>query len=387
MASSRTKLRLAFALVLLLAAALIFELGSYLAILFLGKSPLTMSLLYRTPEVGRAEYEDYLARRDPKLGWPPPDQIGTDLYDASGSRPIPAFPEPGTECVSLYGDSFTYASDVEHEEAWSNRLSERLGCRVANFGVGGYGTDQAYLRFEGNDADRAQVTILGVFPTNVLRNLTRNAYFVFGVYPTSFKPRFSYSGGELRQLPMPEVPVDRLDEYLESPEKFIGDDLLMPGTRYGPTRVKFPFTLTLLRTSLHPRVVSWLRGRPSWLNYLSPGDPSTGHEVLMGIIDRFADECDKRRKRCAVLLFSTPNSYEYLKDRGVSAFHEIRGALEARGIGYVGLADEIAGRLGTGPYCDLIASADTCAGHFNARGNELVADIMHDFLVEKAWLD
>ena len=33
------------------------------------------------------------------------------------------------------------------QDGWIERLSHKLGCRVANYGVDGYGTDQAYVRF------------------------------------------------------------------------------------------------------------------------------------------------------------------------------------------------------------------------------------------------
>ena len=79
-------------------------------------------------------------------GWPTIDALKTEHYDALCSRPSPAFPKPGNECITLYGDSFTYGEEVDHEDAWSNRLAERIGCHVGNYGVGGYGSDQALLR-------------------------------------------------------------------------------------------------------------------------------------------------------------------------------------------------------------------------------------------------
>ena len=33
-------------------------------------------------------------------------------------------------------------------DGWVEQLSRKLGCRVANYGVSGYGTDQAYVRFQ-----------------------------------------------------------------------------------------------------------------------------------------------------------------------------------------------------------------------------------------------
>lgn len=357
--------------------------GSYLAVSFLSGRLRTKTLIYDPPSISLTEYENYLRRRDPDLGWPSPEEIGALRHDASGSRRIPAFPEPGQECVTLYGDSYTYASDVGDAEAWSNVLSRLLACRVGNFGVGGYGTDQAYLRFERNPADRAPVTLLGIYPDDAIRNLTRDAYLAFGIFPASFKPRFSYSRGELVLLPMPTIPGDRLAEYSLHPERFLEDDMLLPGTPNGPVRAQFPFFAALLRIAVSPRVRNWISGRPSWMNLYTPGDPSKGLETMQGIVDRFSALCARRDKRCAVVLFPTPNSYAYFERTGQSALTNLTQGMDRNAIRYLDVAPAISRELSGQTYCALLDKPENCVGHFNARGNELVAKLVHKFLLEE----
>ena len=74
----------------------------------------------------------------------------------------------GRVCVSLYGDSFT--ADI----TWGNIVAEKLGCDVANYGVGGFGIDQALLRFKHSTDDFARVTLLGFFSEDIARHITRN---------------------------------------------------------------------------------------------------------------------------------------------------------------------------------------------------------------------
>ena len=50
-------------------------------------------------------------------------------------------------CGSAFGDSFTYGDEVGGNEAWAFLLSQKLGCEIENFGVNGYGLDQAYLKY------------------------------------------------------------------------------------------------------------------------------------------------------------------------------------------------------------------------------------------------
>ena len=119
-------------------------------------------------------YPDYLETRHPVLGWPSVEPDADDGRDATGSRFTPAFPDPtrSPACVSLYGDSFTWSNDVEAGDAWGNVLSTLLDCRVSNFGVGGYGTDQAYLRFRENTEDPSPVVVIAHQPENILRNVS-----------------------------------------------------------------------------------------------------------------------------------------------------------------------------------------------------------------------
>jgi hypothetical protein len=69
-------------------------------------------------------------------------------------------------------------------------LAARLNCRVGNFGVGGYGTDQALLRFMHNPSDPSSVAVLGIFADNIQRNVNRVRYFLVGGDPLLIKPRF-----------------------------------------------------------------------------------------------------------------------------------------------------------------------------------------------------
>ncbi|MCH7644948.1 MAG: hypothetical protein IH974_08930 [Myxococcales bacterium] len=216
------------------------ELGSAASCFFLkSRAPF---LLYTPPTVSRAAWENYVKVRDPVVGWPTTDALNSDGYDASGSRPIPAFANPGKECMTLYGDSFTYASEVAHEAAWGNLLAESLGCRVGNFGVGGYGTDQALLRFESNESDVARVSILGIIPHNVLRNINQYRYLLDMRSVLGFKPRFVLAGNDLRLVPLPKPTFEELALLASNPGQLLPHEAFLPGTRLGPVPLKFPYT-------------------------------------------------------------------------------------------------------------------------------------------------
>src|SRR5437762_2974867 len=84
------------------------------------------------------------------LGW----------HSDDGARAVPS--EQSAVCGSAFGDSMTYGSEVEDNEAWIHLLSVRLGCRIANDAVPAYGLDQVVLRYE-RIATEGKFVILGVF--------------------------------------------------------------------------------------------------------------------------------------------------------------------------------------------------------------------------------
>ncbi|MDH3234475.1 MAG: hypothetical protein OEQ29_13230, partial [Alphaproteobacteria bacterium] len=174
--------------------------------------PRDTSAFFETPKIERSAFERYVRRRDGLLGWPAPSAFGGEGFDVSGSRPIPAFPKIGSECISLYGNSFTYGAEVTDAEAWSNVLSKKIGCRVANYGVIGYGTDQAYLRFRGNTKDASKLVILGIFATNLMRNVNQYQYFINGFSTFSLKPRFVLKNDKLQLIELPKLTYNQLME-------------------------------------------------------------------------------------------------------------------------------------------------------------------------------
>ena len=91
---------------------------------------------------------------DSLLGWRyrPGYSSETDHLNAQGLRarreyaPIPA---TGTWRVAAFGDSFVYGNEVRDEDTWCALLEAGAGdLEVLNYGVGGYGLDQAFLRFQ-----------------------------------------------------------------------------------------------------------------------------------------------------------------------------------------------------------------------------------------------
>lgn len=342
--------------------------------------PRATSLVYQPPEfIDRIAYNNYLNIRDDLLGWP-------EQSERTIPRFTPAFPQPGSECLSLYGDSFVFAYDVDDQHAWGNALAERLDCRVENFGVAGYGTDQAYLRFVNNIEDQSPITILGFFPENALRNVNQYRFFLSGGELFSFKPRFILEDEKLTLIPLPTVTYDELPTFFQTPEQFLSHESFLPDSEYGPVNFSFPYTFSLMHTAKQEQTINWLLNKPSWGKFLQPGHSTHSFEITSAIIEAFMNECAIRAKRCLVILFPSPSSFAWYQEHQTLISQPLVDQLTSQDIELLTLTPALAQLLNGDDFCELLSKPKQCVGHFNNRGNQMIADIVADHLSQLNWL-
>lgn len=144
-----------------------------------------------------ARLEGLASHFDALLGW-------TNHYPT----PLEERPQPrryGRPALATFGDSYTHCDEVADAETWQAYLADELQADVLNFGVGGYGPDQALLRYRQKSRELAvPVVALGLVLENINRVVNRYRPFYYpetGVPLT--KPRFVLDDGSLRLLPNP----------------------------------------------------------------------------------------------------------------------------------------------------------------------------------------
>jgi len=134
---------------------------------------------------------------DSALGWRhrPGYSVMTDRYNAVGLRSDREYPiaKPASGLrVAAFGDTYVYAAEVSNEEAWTRLIEvERPTTEVLNYGVSGYGTDQAYLRFLQEGMLYApDVVLIGFSPVELRRSVMVYTRFGSTNEPPLTKPRF-----------------------------------------------------------------------------------------------------------------------------------------------------------------------------------------------------
>ena len=117
--------------------------------------------------------------------------------------------QPARRRIALVGDSFTFGLEVRYEETWGHQLERILGdgTQVLNFGVDGYGVDQAVLRYRKDVvAWHPDLVILGVIHDDFRRTLCVYGFLCFPGSQIPFaKPRFVLNDHtpELVNTPLP----------------------------------------------------------------------------------------------------------------------------------------------------------------------------------------
>jgi hypothetical protein len=188
------------------------------------------NLLYpRKWDVVRANFQEVLRRakeqptfwvEDPDLGWTiGPNRSGADgLYfsSAEGIRshaPGISYRDTSPSCrIAVIGDSFTFGEEVAYEDSWPYLLGREIGsgCQVLNFGVGGYGVGQMYLRYMKEVRSwHPDLVVLAFITHDIVRTFSIYSFLLFADGDTPFpKPRFVLHGEELAQLNKPLITTE-----------------------------------------------------------------------------------------------------------------------------------------------------------------------------------
>ena len=325
-------------------------------------------------------YRQYRARMDPTLGWPSRSSYGQGDLDKSGSRIIPSFPDPDKHqaCVSIYGDSFAWGSEVDNEHALGNQLALLLGCRVANYGIPAYGTDQAYLRYHTNRQDQARIVILGHMSEDITRNVGQFRNLAVPTSQFLLKPRFWLdASGHLHLAPVPPLTAKNYDDFNKHPEKYLRHEFFLPGGASGIQRFTFPYTLSILRLYKRFYIKEKLKGEPRYIGFYQPGHPAKGLQITAAICNKFYDEALSRGQVPIIVFFPTgPDLLYYLKSRKWS-YAPLMERLRAKHVDFLNIGPGLMDYLGNRNPCKLFKKCDT---HYNEEGNRAVAQVIFAYL-------
>ena len=204
---------------------------------------------------------------DPILGWvrkpntsnseKSMDKITNWKINSKGSRMNPSYENLPSK-ISCYGDSFTFARQVNDDETWEHFLSELSNTNVINFGVGNYGLDQSLLRlkreFQNNKTD---IVIMGVVPDTISRIVSVwKHYYEYG-NTFGFKPRFFLKNDELCLFENPISNKSKFQNYTLELSKIQQYDYFYK-QKFKKELLTFPYSFSILKNpKRHLSIIFW----------------------------------------------------------------------------------------------------------------------------------
>lgn len=369
-----------FVLIFSLILLTLVEIPSYF---ILKKIFVPRGLVYTPIQSNLEDYNNYKKKRHPILGWTVAKNQEKEI-DSEGSRIIPSFAsaEKHTSCVSLYGDSYTFSNRTTPEDSWANQLSILLGCRVSNFGVSGYGSDQALLRYQLNKKDSASVVFLNHFVDDIPRNVSQywGIRFSSKTQEYMFKPRFIVKNDTLKQIPLPNLTYEEFEDLKSNPKKYLTYDWFVPNSDYGSSFLQFPYSYTLIKTLfVHSKFKSLIRKEPVHAPFYQKNHPSKSLVLTQTIFKTFHQIGKNRNQRPIITIIPFSSDFDYFRANGKWCYEELTKFMDTNGIEYLNLGEKIEAVLQGKDQSYLYAGE----GHFNANGDKLISQIIDQYLKSK----
>jgi hypothetical protein len=267
-------------------------------------------------ELARATQLKPYTVSDDTLGWTNgPSRKSEDGLSASSAEGLRSATQgevlrlgPGNCRVAIVGDSFTFGSGVRFEDSWGYRLEQLLpqGCRVLNFGIGGYGIDQMYLRYKRDVPPwKPNLVILSFIDPDLERAMSSYGFLYIEEGNSLPKPRFVLDqGGTLTIVnqPLPKAEdIFMLPSIHDAP--FIEYD-----KKYNPTDWDRPQWSYVRRSYFLRLLISLYRFSDKDRPFVSEADM---HALNSRLLNAFVDTVHK--DGATPLIVYLPNKRDFKK--------------------------------------------------------------------------
>ena len=306
-----------------------------------------------------------------QLGW-----ITTSKErDNTGARISPN--TYNSTCIEMFGDSFTFSADVSSEFAWPAQLSKLINCKVNNFGVRGYGSDQATMRHELTEVT-AKISVLNHLSENVIRNVNQFRTLIYPTNTVTLKPRYVISDENTLDL-IPKPDLNKFDIInSKSLKQKLQNEYFIPGGLSGiKEKLLFPYTLSFLDTIInHYHVNSKLLSFPKYKKFYDKNHASNALNITYKIMEKFIYNSKSKGQLPIITIIPTCRDLEYFLKFGEKPYQPLLTELIDNDILHYDFIDKFSKQENFYEYFS------TCNGHPNKDGYLLMAENFKEFLLK-----
>jgi hypothetical protein len=338
----------------------------------------TRNLFYERTDITKERIDFWLANSySPVLGWDLPAPERNNL----GTRREEDYPAKEIYKIKTFGDSFTYGAEVGVDDTWQAFVEAKTDWECLNYGVGAFGTDQAFLKYQMNGV-KTEYTVLGVLSENIGR--------VASIYPAFYmrdwsppKPRFIKRNGSIELVENPISSPDSAYKLLDA--KFVDSLKKLDYWPYyyeeklgAPAKLKWPAMYTVLghlpfffkRAKIEYKrkcCESYETEVQTFKYYHLYERPNAAFEILANIIEKFITLSHQRGEYPIILIFPDQFSIDIIKKYNRNPYQSLADFLHARGVDFLDFG-ELFAKEDYEPYFNFYNS------HFSPQGNARVAD-------------
>lgn len=295
--------------------------------------------------------------------------------------------------ISVFGDSFAFCRYVNDNETWESYLEEKLKMNIHNYGVGNYGLDQSYLKFEKyRNKIENKIIIFNVVPETIARiNSYWKHYREFGNI-MGFKPLYILENNKLilkenflkKKLNEKEIhkniyKIKKIDYHYKS--KFLKN------------KFTFPYSLKILKNFNYfskiiiNLIISNITNNKKFFNkahsIILKNNIKESHKMyedhkyikkLKSMI--FFLEKNLKKNNFKMILIISPQLLDFTEGNymKVSKFYSNIG----KKIPCINLYEKLKNKKFQKYYFK-----DIYGGHFNKLGNKFVSEILFDYIKDK----
>lgn len=378
---SRSK-KLIFVSIVILVLFLILDTGLYVYLNKLqDKRNIFCQISIPTNEQLTRFYQEYFHAN---WGW----DISENKRGTLGSRKSRNYESKKSYKIKTFGDSFTYGDDVNDDETFQSLIEKTTNWECLNYGVFGYGTDQALLKYRDTSV-KSEYTVLGILDENIARCMTVWRKFL---YPRAWgipgtKPRFDIKKNKFVFVANPVTSYENFMK-LHNIEFINGLKKYDYWTRYyksksTPTALVWPASATIL-----PNIDFFLRNFQLLVkNFLWPTyqtaieqnrfyhlyeSDSAGLKILQYIVDEFIKTAKLRGEKPIIVVFPLRYSVDILKKYEKKPYENLVKYLNYIQCDFIDFGDVFVKEK----YEQYYQGYD----HFSVQGNERVASELINYI-------
>jgi hypothetical protein len=379
--------RLLFSLFLLLILWVVFDTLAYGAFWYLSKTRnmfIDVRPALTDAQIARwYEYGPFHAR----WGWDITEQDRGQFGNRKGRQ----YPAKEQYTMKVFGDSFAYAAGMKDSETFEYLIEEKTGWECLNYGVTGFGTDQALLKYMDTEV-KTKYTVLCVLDENIERCLDTCRGLLDSRQGKKPKPRFwMRPDGSVILL---ENPIQNAADLRKLKDRLFLESLRQHhywSDYYkrlnAPSKVQWPGTLTIIRHfdyfwglfcrqakhKVSPTFETHLTRAPYYHMY---EEGAEGLKIMQYVINTFVATAKARNEIPVVLLFPKRETLEGIRRYHKKPYQSLVTFLKMAGYDFIDFGDTFV----TGDMAAYFIED----GHYSRIGNEVVANTLIDFVQRRS---